>query len=137
MRQPFPRRLIPYIILSCPELPLTFAYPTPEFPTPNFEYHTAFDGVVFGIFGWAVCLPPVRLKTAVAVRLVTIAVRLDTVAVRLETAVDSPTASNSALIRQISNILAQENHWILRYIPREYNQVADCLTKELGCGLFN
>ncbi|KAK5838856.1 hypothetical protein PVK06_007600 [Gossypium arboreum] len=36
-----------YIILSCPELPLTFAYPTPEFPTPNFEYHTAFDGVVF------------------------------------------------------------------------------------------
>ncbi|KAK5840607.1 hypothetical protein PVK06_009510 [Gossypium arboreum] len=38
-----------YIILGCPELPLTFAYPTPEFPTPNFEYHTAFDGVVFGI----------------------------------------------------------------------------------------
>ncbi|XP_040937961.1 uncharacterized protein [Gossypium hirsutum] len=37
-----------YIILSYPELPLTFAYPTPEFPTPNFEYHTAFDGVVFG-----------------------------------------------------------------------------------------
>ncbi|KAK5839856.1 hypothetical protein PVK06_008700 [Gossypium arboreum] len=37
-----------YIILSCPELPLTFFYPTPEFPTPNFEYHTAFDGVVFG-----------------------------------------------------------------------------------------
>ncbi|PPS16856.1 hypothetical protein GOBAR_AA03722 [Gossypium barbadense] len=37
-----------YIILSCPELPLTFAYPTPEFPTPNFEYHTTFDVVVFG-----------------------------------------------------------------------------------------
>ncbi|MBA0861383.1 hypothetical protein Goshw_027323, partial [Gossypium schwendimanii] len=30
------------------------------------------------------CLPPVRLKTAVAVRLVTVAVRLDTAAVRLE-----------------------------------------------------
>ncbi|MBA0650872.1 hypothetical protein Goklo_018250, partial [Gossypium klotzschianum] len=28
---------------------LLFAYPTPEFPTPSFEYHTAFDGVVFGI----------------------------------------------------------------------------------------
>uniref|UniRef100_A0A2C9V7N4 Phosphatidic acid phosphatase type 2/haloperoxidase domain-containing protein n=1 Tax=Manihot esculenta TaxID=3983 RepID=A0A2C9V7N4_MANES len=26
-----------------------FAYPTPEFPTPSFEYHTAFDGVAFGI----------------------------------------------------------------------------------------
>ncbi|KAK5770352.1 hypothetical protein PVK06_046502 [Gossypium arboreum] len=38
-----------YIILGCPELPLTFSYPTPKFPTPNFEYHTAFDGVVFGI----------------------------------------------------------------------------------------
>ncbi|MFQ6635820.1 hypothetical protein Gotur_010205, partial [Gossypium turneri] len=38
-------------------------------------------------FGWAVCLPPVRLKTAVAVRLVTVAVRLDNVAVRLETMV--------------------------------------------------
>ncbi|XP_008789078.1 lipid phosphate phosphatase delta [Phoenix dactylifera] len=28
---------------------LCFAYPTPEFPTPSFEYHTAFNGVVFGI----------------------------------------------------------------------------------------
>ncbi|KAK8554121.1 hypothetical protein V6N13_073035 [Hibiscus sabdariffa] len=28
---------------------LLFAYPTPEFPTPSFEYHTAFDGVAFGI----------------------------------------------------------------------------------------
>jgi len=26
-----------------------FAYPTPEFPTPSFEYHTAFNGVAFGI----------------------------------------------------------------------------------------
>ncbi|KAJ8899986.1 hypothetical protein K2173_024097 [Erythroxylum novogranatense] len=26
-----------------------FAYPTPELPTPSFEYHAAFDGVAFGI----------------------------------------------------------------------------------------
>ncbi|WOK93966.1 lipid phosphate phosphatase delta-like [Canna indica] len=28
---------------------LCFAYPTPEFPTPSFEYHTAFNGVAFGL----------------------------------------------------------------------------------------
>ncbi|KHN22563.1 Dihydrosphingosine 1-phosphate phosphatase [Glycine soja] len=28
---------------------LLFAYPTPELPTPGFEYHTAFDGVALGI----------------------------------------------------------------------------------------
>lgn len=28
---------------------LLFAYPTPEFPTPSFEFHTAFSGVAFGI----------------------------------------------------------------------------------------
>ncbi|KAK9128384.1 hypothetical protein Syun_017181 [Stephania yunnanensis] len=28
---------------------LLFAYPTPECPTPSFEYHTAFDGVALGI----------------------------------------------------------------------------------------
>lgn len=28
---------------------LLFAYPTPEFPTPSFEYHTAFNGVTLGI----------------------------------------------------------------------------------------
>lgn len=28
---------------------LLFAYPTPEFPTPSFEYHTAFNGVAYGI----------------------------------------------------------------------------------------
>ncbi|KAJ3670182.1 hypothetical protein LUZ60_010506 [Juncus effusus] len=28
---------------------LCFAYPTPEFPTPSFEFHTAFTGVAFGI----------------------------------------------------------------------------------------
>ncbi|XP_010524833.1 PREDICTED: lipid phosphate phosphatase delta [Tarenaya hassleriana] len=26
-----------------------FAYPTPEFPTPSYEYHTAFNGVTLGI----------------------------------------------------------------------------------------
>ncbi|KAK3227146.1 hypothetical protein Dsin_007008 [Dipteronia sinensis] len=28
---------------------LLFAYPTPELPTPSFEFHTAFNGVAFGI----------------------------------------------------------------------------------------
>ncbi|KAF5178665.1 Lipid phosphate phosphatase [Thalictrum thalictroides] len=28
---------------------LLFAYPTPEMPTPSFEFHTAFDGVALGI----------------------------------------------------------------------------------------
>ncbi|KAH9614208.1 hypothetical protein KSS87_019068 [Heliosperma pusillum] len=28
---------------------LFFAYPTPEFPTPSYDYHTAFNGVAFGI----------------------------------------------------------------------------------------
>ncbi|KAL9237777.1 hypothetical protein vseg_012284 [Gypsophila vaccaria] len=28
---------------------LCFAYPTPEFPTPSYDYHTAFNGVSFGI----------------------------------------------------------------------------------------
>ncbi|URE03594.1 acidPPc [Musa troglodytarum] len=30
---------------------LCFAYPTPEFPTPSFEYHAAFNGVAFGLVG--------------------------------------------------------------------------------------
>ncbi|CAL9103377.1 unnamed protein product [Musa acuminata var. zebrina] len=30
---------------------LCFAYPTPEFSTPSFEYHTAFNGVAFGLVG--------------------------------------------------------------------------------------
>ncbi|KAH1091494.1 hypothetical protein J1N35_018751 [Gossypium stocksii] len=38
--------------------------------------------------------------------------------------------SNSALIRRIQSILSQENSWILRYIPREHNEAADCLAKE-------
>ncbi|XP_062214274.1 lipid phosphate phosphatase delta-like isoform X2 [Phragmites australis] len=28
---------------------MCFAYPKPEFPTPSFEYHAAFNGVAFGI----------------------------------------------------------------------------------------
>ncbi|GAB2295443.1 hypothetical protein Dimus_029610 [Dionaea muscipula] len=28
---------------------LCFAYPTPELPTPSFEFHTSFNGVAFGI----------------------------------------------------------------------------------------
>lgn len=28
---------------------LLFAYPTPELPTPSYEYHTAFNGVALGI----------------------------------------------------------------------------------------
>lgn len=28
---------------------LLFAYPTPENPTPSYEYHTAFTGVALGI----------------------------------------------------------------------------------------
>lgn len=28
---------------------MCFAYPKPEFPTPSFDYHTAFNGVAFGI----------------------------------------------------------------------------------------
>ncbi|KAH1130005.1 hypothetical protein J1N35_001383, partial [Gossypium stocksii] len=42
----------------------------------------------------------------------------------------SPTVSHSALIRQIHNILSQENQWTLKYIPREHNQVADGLAKQ-------
>lgn len=30
-------------------LVLLFAYPTPEFPTPSYEFHTAFNGVALGI----------------------------------------------------------------------------------------
>ncbi|KAG0460152.1 hypothetical protein HPP92_023280 [Vanilla planifolia] len=34
---------------ACLSFLLFFAYPTPELPTPSFGYHTAFNGVVFGI----------------------------------------------------------------------------------------
>ncbi|KAJ0974212.1 hypothetical protein J5N97_016177 [Dioscorea zingiberensis] len=34
---------------ACLSFLLFFAYPTPEFPTPSFEYHAAFTGVAFGI----------------------------------------------------------------------------------------
>ncbi|KAG8498225.1 hypothetical protein CXB51_007128 [Gossypium anomalum] len=42
----------------------------------------------------------------------------------------SSTSSNSALIRRIHNILSQESQWILRYILRDQNRVADCLAKQ-------
>ncbi|KAH1081557.1 hypothetical protein J1N35_021318 [Gossypium stocksii] len=38
--------------------------------------------------------------------------------------------SNSYLIRRIRKILSQEDNWILKYIPKEHNQVADCLAKQ-------
>ncbi|MBA0748236.1 hypothetical protein Gogos_005081, partial [Gossypium gossypioides] len=41
------------------------------------------------------------------------------------------TTSNSTLIRRIQSILAQENLWVLHYIPREQNEVADCMAKEV------
>ncbi|MBA0871692.1 hypothetical protein Goshw_029070 [Gossypium schwendimanii] len=44
------------------------------------------------------------------------------------------TVSNSALIRRIQNILTLENQWFLWYIPREQNQVADCLAKQALIG---
>uniref|UniRef100_A0ACD6A759 Uncharacterized protein n=1 Tax=Avena sativa TaxID=4498 RepID=A0ACD6A759_AVESA len=34
---------------ACLSSLLCFAYPEPEFPTPSFEFHTAFTGVAFGI----------------------------------------------------------------------------------------
>lgn len=40
-----------------------------------------------------------------------------------------PSNSNLALIRRIQNILAQEKPWLLTFIPRDQNQVADCLAK--------
>ncbi|MBA0813460.1 hypothetical protein Gohar_027307 [Gossypium harknessii] len=44
------------------------------------------------------------------------------------------TVSNSVLIRRIQNILALENQWFLWYIPKEQNQVADCLDKQALTG---
>ncbi|MBA0555954.1 hypothetical protein Golob_026099 [Gossypium lobatum] len=38
--------------------------------------------------------------------------------------------SNSALIRRIQSILSQEKLWVLCYIPREQNEVVDCMAKE-------
>ncbi|MBA0662810.1 hypothetical protein Goklo_006879, partial [Gossypium klotzschianum] len=38
---------------------------------------------------------------------------------------------NSDLIQRIQSILAQENLWVLHYIPREQNEVADCMAKEV------
>lgn len=37
---------------------------------------------------------------------------------------------NTTLIRRIQSIPSQEKQWSSRYIPREPNQVADCLAKK-------
>ncbi|KAG8474023.1 hypothetical protein CXB51_033687 [Gossypium anomalum] len=37
--------------------------------------------------------------------------------------------STSAMIRRIHQLLSQESHWILRYIPREDNYCTDYLAK--------
>ncbi|KAH1045985.1 hypothetical protein J1N35_036769 [Gossypium stocksii] len=42
----------------------------------------------------------------------------------------SSNVSNSTLIRRIHRIMSQENHWSLQYIPKEQNQIADCLVKQ-------
>ncbi|MBA0676941.1 hypothetical protein Gohar_017456 [Gossypium harknessii] len=37
--------------------------------------------------------------------------------------------SNSTLIKRIQQILANEENWTLRYVPRENNRIADALAK--------
>ncbi|KAH7512321.1 hypothetical protein FEM48_Zijuj12G0081000 [Ziziphus jujuba var. spinosa] len=43
------RSLVVTTFWAALSLLLLFAYPTPEWPTPSFEYHTAFNGVALGI----------------------------------------------------------------------------------------
>ncbi|MBA0781832.1 hypothetical protein Gotri_002715, partial [Gossypium trilobum] len=47
------------------------------------------------------------------------------------------TEANSALIRHMQSILFQEKRWLLRYISRDQNQVADCLAKQALIGTNN
>ncbi|KAK5820537.1 hypothetical protein PVK06_025584 [Gossypium arboreum] len=47
------------------------------------------------------------------------------------------TEANSALIRRIQIILFQEKWWLLRYISRDQNQVANCLSKQALIGIDN
>ncbi|MBA0768672.1 hypothetical protein Gotri_017457 [Gossypium trilobum] len=47
------------------------------------------------------------------------------------------TEANLALIRRIQSILFQEKLWFLRYIPRDQNQVTDCLAKQALIGTDN
>ncbi|KAK5819060.1 hypothetical protein PVK06_024017 [Gossypium arboreum] len=42
----------------------------------------------------------------------------------------SSTEANSTLIRRIQSILFQEKQWFLQYIPRDQNQVTNCLVKQ-------
>ncbi|MBA0800863.1 hypothetical protein Gohar_011275, partial [Gossypium harknessii] len=37
--------------------------------------------------------------------------------------------SNLVLIKRIQQVLQHESHWLLRHVPKEKNQVADCITK--------
>ncbi|MBA0684542.1 hypothetical protein Goari_026126, partial [Gossypium aridum] len=36
--------------------------------------------------------------------------------------------SNLVLIKRIQQVLQHESHWLLRHVPKEKNQVADCIT---------
>ncbi|KAK5785332.1 hypothetical protein PVK06_039904 [Gossypium arboreum] len=45
--------------------------------------------------------------------------------------------ANSMLSRRIQSILFQEKRWFWRYIPRDQNQVADCLAKQALIGTEN
>ncbi|MBA0872340.1 hypothetical protein Goshw_011759 [Gossypium schwendimanii] len=47
------------------------------------------------------------------------------------------TETNSALIRRMQSILFQEKRWLLRYISRDQNQVANCLAKQALIGTNN
>ncbi|MBA0642030.1 hypothetical protein Goklo_026495 [Gossypium klotzschianum] len=38
-------------------------------------------------------------------------------------------SSNSALLQRIQLMLQSKNHWVIRHVPRECNQVADLIAK--------
>ncbi|MBA0735612.1 hypothetical protein Gogos_019446, partial [Gossypium gossypioides] len=37
--------------------------------------------------------------------------------------------SNSTLIRRIHQLLANVGHWVMQHIPRELNEIANCMAK--------
>ncbi|KAK5834867.1 hypothetical protein PVK06_010546 [Gossypium arboreum] len=41
---------------------------------------------------------------------------------------------SSALLRRIQLMLQCKKHWVLRHIPKERNQVIDCLAKIFSVG---